>query len=252
MRRRDFLKATAATGALIVSPSSAAAERSDCYIEIFPNEPQATISPNIYGHFTEHIGGVIYDGVWVGEESSIPNVHGIRQSLVDSLTEIQASVIRWPGGCFADSYDWRDGIGRPSDRPARTNFWEVDPDARRLHEKGPQIVDPNSFGTNEFIRFCRLAGAQPYLAANLRSLSALDFDRWVEYCNPPVGEATLANTRAAAGFSEPFNVRYWGVGNESWGCGGNLQPEEYASEFRRFTTWVWTGSTFHRVGPERR
>lgn len=238
MQRRDFLKTSAATGALLASARFGAAGASDSSIEIFPNEIEATISPNIYGHFTEHIGGVIYDGVWVGEKSSIPNVHGIRKALLDRLKEIHAPVIRWPGGCFADSYDWRDGIGPASDRPARTNFWEVDPDARRLHDKSPQIIDPNAFGTNEFIRFCRLAGAQPYLAANLRSLPALDFDRWVEYCNAPAGEATLANARAAAGFPEPFNVRYWGVGNESWGCGGNFQPEEYASEFRRFTSWV--------------
>ncbi len=156
-------------------------------------------------------GGVIYDGVWVGEKSKIPNQYGIRSQLVDMMKQIHVPIIRWPGGCFADSYDWKDGIGEASKRPRRTNFWEVDHDAIRLHDKGPQLFETNEFGTNEFIRFCQLTGAQPYLAANLRSLPALDFDHWVEYCNSPAGSTTLAEVRAAAGFPEPFNVRYWGI-----------------------------------------
>jgi len=214
------------------------AQSSDAHVEILVNEPVGVISPNIYGHFTEHIGGVIYDGVWVGPDSKIPNKYGIRSALLDRLKEIGTPIIRWPGGCFADSYDWKDGIGPAANRPKRTNFWEVDPDAARMHHKGPQVFEPNSFGTNEFIQFCRLTGAEPYLAANLRSLSASEFDHWVEYCNSPAGSTTLAEMRGAAGFPDPFRVRYWGVGNESWGCGGNFAPEEYASEFRRFTTWV--------------
>ena len=114
----------------------------------------------------------------------------------------------------------------------------MDPDAKRLHEQGVQLFDSNAFGTNEFVRFCKLSGAEPYLAANLRSLPALDFDHWAEYCNSPAGSTTYAKMRQAAGFREPFNVQYWGVGNESWGCGGNFRPEDYASEFRRFTDWV--------------
>jgi alpha-N-arabinofuranosidase len=180
----------------------------------------------------------LYDGIWVGKNSKVPNSDGIRSALLDHLKQVNVPVIRWPGGCFADSYDWRDGIGPIADRPRRTNFWETDPDASRLHEHGPQIFETNQFGTNEFIKFCRLSGAEPYLAANLRSLTALDFDHWVEYCNSPAGSTTLADMRATAGFSEPFRVRYWGIGNESWGCGGNFTPEDYASEFRRFTTWV--------------
>ena len=207
-------------------------------IEVFADEPIGTISRNVYGHFTEHIGGVIYDGVWVGRNSKIPNVNGIRKALLEKLKQIKAPVIRWPGGCFADSYDWKDGIGPAAHRPTRTNFWEVDPDAKRLHEKGPQLFDPNAFGTDEFIQFCKLSNAQPYLAANLRSLPALDFDHWVAYCNSPAGSTSYADMRAAAGSPEPFDVQYWGVGNESWGCGGNFRPEDYASEFRRFTTWV--------------
>lgn len=214
------------------------AKSADARVEIFLADPKGVISPNIYGQFTEHIGGVIYDGVWVGEKSKIPNEHGIRKELVEKMRQIRVPIVRWPGGCFADSYDWRDGIGPAAERPKRTNFWEDTPDAARLHDKGPQVFEPNEFGTNEFMRFCKLVGAEPYLAANLRSLPALDFDQWVEYCNSPAGSTTLADKRAAAGFPEPFNVKFWGVGNESWGCGGNFAPEEYASEFRRYTNWI--------------
>jgi alpha-N-arabinofuranosidase len=239
MERRQFLKSSAMAGTVLAfSGKRIWATSADARIEIFLNEPKGEISPNIYGQFTEHIGGVIYDGVWVGEKSKIRNLHGIRAELVEKMKEIHVPIVRWPGGCFADSYDWKDGIGPASQRPKRTNFWEDNPDAERLHEKGPQIFDPNEFGTNEFIRFCKLTGAEPYLAANLRSLSALEFDHWVEYCNSPAGSTTLAEMRAAGGFSEPFNVKYWGVGNESWGCGGNFAPEEYASEFRRYTNWI--------------
>jgi alpha-L-arabinofuranosidase len=239
MERRQFLKGSAAAGAaLAFSNNILWAKEADAHVEVLMNEPLGEISPNIYGQFTEHIGGVIYDGVWVGEKSKIRNTYGIRSQLVEMMQQIHVPVIRWPGGCFADSYDWKDGIGEAAKRPRRTNFWEVDPDALRLHDKGAQVFESNQFGTNEFMRFCKLTGAQPYLAANLRSLGALDFDHWVEYCNSPAGSTTLADVRAAAGFAEPFNVRYWGVGNESWGCGGNFTPEEYASEFRRYSSWI--------------
>ncbi len=239
MRRRDFLKAsTLGTTALLFSPPVARSAGNDSHIEILLDEPLGTISPNSYGRFTEHIGGVIYDGVWVGEDSKIPNVRGIRKALVDGLRKIKTPVIRWPGGCFADSYDWKDGVGPRGKRPRRSNFWEVDPEATRLKEKGPRIFEPNIFGTSEFADFCHQSGAQPYLAANVRSLPALDFDHWVEYCNSPAGSTTLADLRAADGSRDPFNVRFWGVGNESWGCGGSFTPEDYAGEFRRYTTWL--------------
>lgn len=239
MDRRRFLVNSAMAGAVLAfSDAKSWGTASAARVEIFADEPAAEISPNLYGHFTEHIGGVIYDGVWVGENSTIPNRYGIRAELIDRLKDIRVPVIRWPGGCFADSYDWMDGVGPIANRPARTNFWEVDPDAARLHEQGPQIFETNRFGTNEFMRFCQLTGAQPYLAANVRSLPALSFDHWIEYCNSPAGSTALAKTRATAGFPEPFHVRYWGVGNESWGCGGNFTPEEYASEFRRYTSWL--------------
>jgi alpha-N-arabinofuranosidase len=207
----------------------------DSRIEVLPGEPLGEISPNIYGHFAENLGGVIYDGIWVGENSKVPNLNGIRKELVDEMRKIKAPVVRYPGGCFADSYDWRDGIGPADKRPRRTNFWEQEESSA-----GPvnHKYDPNQFGTNEFVRFCQLIGSQPYLAANVRSLPAEAFSQWVEYCNSPANSTTLADSRASAGYAEPFGVRFWGVGNESWGCGGNFTPQEYAVEFRRYTSWV--------------
>jgi alpha-L-arabinofuranosidase len=237
--RREFVKTgTAGALALLAGALPRSARASEARIEVLVGEaPVGTISPAIYGHFTEHIGGVVYDGIWVGEDSSVPNIGGIRKALVDHLRRIKPAVIRWPGGCFADSYDWRDGVGPRASRPRRTNFW-VDAREMRTAPDGPQKYDPNAFGTNEFVRFCRLAGAEPYLAANVRGLNAADFDAWVDYCNAPRGATALADERARNGDPEPLRVRYWGVGNESWGCGGNFTPEEYATEFRRFTAWV--------------
>jgi alpha-N-arabinofuranosidase len=240
MERRDFLKAAAASTAatLVFGKKHVLAQQAGSHIEIMIDEPIGTIAPEIYGHFTEHLGTVIYDGLWVGEDSKIPNQHGLRSALIEKMRAIKAPVVRWPGGCFADSYDWRDGTGPREKRPRRTNFWTgANPDALKT-KNIPQVFEPNTFGTVDFARFCKLCGAEPYIAGNVRSLTALDFDHWVEYCNSPAGTTTLAETRAADGSPEPFDVRYWGVGNESWGCGGNFDPEDYASEFKRYTTWV--------------
>ena len=249
MKRRDFiLGTTASAGALLISNQQAGARRllslmpiaqsSDSRVEILTAEPIGKIAPEIYGHFAEHLGGVIYDGIWVGENSRIPNVAGIRKSLIDALQKIKPSVIRWPGGCFADSYNWRDGIGPKDKRASHTNFWRDAPEWPKDAPDGPWKYETNQFGTDDFLRFCKLTGAQPYLAANLRSLPAKDFYEWVEYCNSPAGTTTLADLRAVKGDREPARVRFWGIGNESWGCGGNFTPEEYAAEYRRFTAWV--------------
>ncbi|MBA3438550.1 MAG: alpha-L-arabinofuranosidase [Pyrinomonadaceae bacterium] len=234
MERREFLRGAAAGSMALLTPYGV--QRMEARVEVLLDEPIGTISPDLYGHFAEHLGGVIYDGIWVGENSKIPNTGGIRTALIDHMRRIKPSVVRWPGGCFADSYDWHDGVGPRSARPRRTNFWIDDPSMPQID--GPHKYDPNHFGTNEFMRFCRLTGAQPYLAANLRSLPAKDFYGWVEYCNAPAGQTTLSDLRAAGGEREPFNVRFWGIGNESWGCGGNFTADEYAVEFRRFTAWV--------------
>src|SRR5437588_1110869 len=238
--RRGFIQTTlAGTAGLVFSRTSgisaATAQSVDSRVEILLDEPIGTISHNLYGHFTEHLGGTIYDGVWVGAKSKIPNFDGIRKELVEQMRKIKAPVVRYPGGCFADSYDWRDGIGPSDQRPRRTNFWLG---AENAKSHASHKYDPNEFGTDEFVHFCRLIGAEPYLAANIRSLPASEFYRWVEYCNSPTGSTTLAEERAKAGSAQPYNVRYWGVGNESWGCGGNFTPQEYAVEFRRYSAWL--------------
>jgi alpha-L-arabinofuranosidase len=241
MRRREFIGAAAGAGLTLLAKNTASAfnlHSVDSRVEVLLNEPVGRIAPEIYGHFAEHLGGVVYDGIWVGENSKIANIGGIRKALVEALAKIKPSVVRWPGGCFADSYDWRDGVGPRDKRPRHTNFWRDAPEWPKDTPDGPWKYDTNHFGTNEFARFCKLVNAQPYFAANLRSLTAKDFYEWVEYCNSPAGTTTPADLRAAAGDREPFNVRYWGVGNESWGCGGNFTPEEYAQEYRRFSEWV--------------
>lgn len=234
--RRQFVSAAVAGGAAALMPRWARALRpaalADAHVEILLDEPIGTIAPEIYGHFTEHLGGVIYDGVWVGENSKVPNIGGVRRALVEALKAIQPAVIRWPGGCFADSYDWRDGVGPRARRPRRTNFWADDPGFKTLGNI-PARYDPNEFGTSEFVHFCRLVGAQPYFGVNLRTLPARGFVEWLEYCNSPAGSTTWSDVRGGA----PFGVRYWGIGNESWGCGGNFRPEEYAEEYRRWSTW---------------
>jgi alpha-L-arabinofuranosidase len=235
--RRHFIQQAAVAGAAMIAAPSLRAAVTEATIDVLVDEPIGTISPDLYGHFTEHIGGVIYDGIWVGPDSKVPNQAGIRTALVEHMRRIKPSVVRWPGGCFADSYNWRDGVGPTANRPRRTNFWNNTKFLRNAPD-GPAKYDPNQFGTNEFMHFCQLIGAQPYLATNLRSNTARDFYDWVEYCNAPAGQTTLSDQRAAAGDQKPFNVRFWGVGNESWGCGGNFTPEEYAMEFRRFTAWV--------------
>lgn len=192
-------------------------------ITIDPQKTIGTISPHIYGHFTEHIGGVIYDGIWVGKDSPIPNINGIRLSLLEHLRRINPSVIRWPGGCFADRYHWEDGIG--TKRPKRYGRWS-------------DVTEPNFFGTHEFIEFCRLVNAEPYLAGNVGTGTAEEFQQWIEYCNAPKNTTTLSELRAENGSTEPFNVKYWGVGNEAWGCGGSFTPEDYADHYRKFTTWL--------------
>jgi alpha-N-arabinofuranosidase len=243
LTRRSFVGTALAGGAALVAPSLAHAARrraeaslADARIDVLLDEPVGTIAPEIYGHFVENLGGVVYDGVWVGEQSRVPNIGGVRRALVEALRPIRPSVVRWPGGCFADDYDWHDGIGPRERRPRRTNVWADDRNFRNVGIV-PQRFDPNQFGTQEFLHFCRLVGAQPYLAVNLRQLPARAFVDWVEFCNSPAGSTTLADMRVAGGDREPYGVRYWGIGNEAWGCGGNFAPEEYAAEYRRFATW---------------
>ena len=229
MNRRSLLRAAACTAAGLAAglrPVFAA----DAEIEVsLPPPAGPQISPHIYGHFIEHLGAVIYDGIWVGRDSKIPNVDGIRRQFVDDMKRIGAPNYRWPGGCFADGYHWRDGIGRGT-RPRTYNYWQGQMPAGLDH------TETNEFGIHEFMRLCRLTGAEPYLAANMGSGSPQEFHEWVQYCNAPANTVSLAAERAANGDSEPFGVKYWGVGNESWGCGGDMKPQEYATLYRRFAT----------------
>ena len=198
---------------------------SEFSVAILLDEPIGTIRAALYSQFAEHIGGVIYDGIWVGPESKVPNIDGIRRALVEHVRQLGPVVVRWPGGCFADKYHWRDGIGASAKRPRRFGRWREE-------------TETNQFGTHEFTRFCQLCGVEPYLAANVGTGSPEEFQQWVEYCNAPGGSTTLADDRSTNGQRQPFGVRYWGVGNESWGCGGKFIPEDYCREYRRFTDWL--------------
>jgi len=189
---------------------------------MFPEE-LGEIAPEVYGHFSEHIGGVIYDGIWVGKDSEVENVHGFRKFLIDKFAAIHPPVLRWPGGCFAETYDWRDGIGKG--RPVRPNWWT----------RNDNRYESNEVGTHEFMEFCELVGTKPYLAANLTSVTPLHVRDWIDYCNSPEGTTSYAKERAENGHPAPFDVKYWGIGNENWGGGGNMTPEYYAMEYRRFS-----------------
>jgi alpha-N-arabinofuranosidase len=198
-------------------------------ITLNPADTFATINPNIYGHFAEHLGRCIYDGIWVGEDSPISNVDGFRTDIIEALRRLKPPVIRWPGGCFADDYHWQDGIGPRDQRPRRINIhWG-------------EVIETNHVGTQEFVRFCRLVGAQPYICGNVGSGTPRELRDWVEYCNFPdsgPNGSTWAQQRAVDGSSESLDITYWGVGNENWGCGGNFSPEDYCTEFRRYASFL--------------
>ncbi|CAN5566298.1 alpha-L-arabinofuranosidase C-terminal domain-containing protein [soil metagenome] len=194
-------------------------------VDILMHEPVGEIHPALHGHFAEHLGGCVDGGIWVGEEcKSIEHIGGIRRDVVAALKRISPPVLRWPGGCFADDYHWRDGIGARGNRPRTVNIhWG-------------QAIEDNQFGTHEFIQFCRLIGAEPYLAGNMGSGSPREMRDWIEYCNF-TGDSTLSRERGANGSSAPFDVRLWGVGNENWGCGGNMCPEDYAVQYKQFSSY---------------
>ncbi|NMB37968.1 MAG: alpha-N-arabinofuranosidase [Firmicutes bacterium] len=183
------------------------------------------INKNIYGHFSEHLGRCIYEGIWVGEDSIIPNTKGIRNDVIQALKEMQVPVLRWPGGCFADEYHWKDGIGPREKRPEMVN----------THWGG--VVENNHFGTHEFFQLCELIGAEPYICGNVGSGTVYEMQQWVEYMTFD-GESPMANWRRENGQDEPWKLPYFGVGNENWGCGGHMRPEYYADLFRRYATYV--------------
>lgn len=188
------------------------------------SKPMGTIHRNLYGHFSEHLGRCIYGGIYVGPDSPIPNQNGMRTDVVQALKHIAIPVLRWPGGCFADEYHWMDGIGPKNARKRMVN----------THWGG--VVEDNSFGTHEYMELCRQLGCEPYINANLGSGTVQEMSQWVEYLTFD-GVSPMADKRAQNGRMEPWRVKYWGVGNENWGCGGNMRPEFYADQYRRYQTY---------------
>lgn len=189
------------------------------------NSNQGLINRNIYGHFSEHLGRCIYEGIWVGEGSPIPNTEGIRNDVLAALQKLNIPVLRWPGGCFADEYHWKDGVGPKSER------------ARMINTNWGGVEENNHFGTHEFLRLCELLGTEPYISGNVGSGTVHEMQQWVEYITFD-GESPMANWRKDNGRDKPWKLTYFGVGNENWGCGGNMRAEYYADEYRRYATYV--------------
>lgn len=219
--------------------------------------PIGTISPRLYGHFAEHLGRCCYGGLWCGpDDSTIPQENGFRRDVVAALKALPVPMLRWPGGCYADHYHWRDGIGPADQRPVRLGM-----------SCGLQVEDDNAIGTHEFLWLCQQLGAEPYLAGNVGSGAPQELCDWLEYCNTAV-RTSLGRERAANGSPQPFGVKLWGVGNENWGCGGNYDPATYAREYVRYATMLrhvdpsaelvicghtdeWNAELVATVGPQR-
>ena len=198
------------------------------------NRSVGTINPNIYGQFSEHLGRCIYQGIYVGQASDIPNTNGMRNDVVSALKALHVPVLRWPGGCFADTYHWRDGIGPKENRKTIVNTnWGG-------------VTEDNSFGTHEFMELCRQIGREAYFSGNVGSGTVQEFSDWVEYCNMG-GISPMASERRANGQDEPFNVKYWGIGNEAWGCGGSMRAEYYADLCRQYSTYLRNYSPEHKI-----
>jgi len=205
-------------------------------LTIYAGQEKGTIAPEIYGHFSEHLGRCIYDGIWVGPNSNIPNIRGIRKDVLEALKNLNIPVLRWPGGCFADEYHWKDGIGPRQQRPRTVNtHWGM-------------VTEDNSFGTHEFLDLCELLGCKAYIAGNVGSGTPQEMMEWVEYMTFD-GDSTMANLRRQNGRDKPWKIDYFGVGNENWGCGGNMTPEYYADVYKRYQTFVknYPGSRITKI-----
>ncbi|SEP03517.1 alpha-N-arabinofuranosidase [Flavobacterium sp. CF108] len=197
-------------------------------VTIVKTENKTIINKHIYGHFAEHLGKCIYEGLFVGENSTISNTKGVRNDIIKALQDLKVPNLRWPGGCFADTYHWKDGIGPKKDRPSIVNRW------------WGGTVEDNSFGTNEFLDMCEVLGAEPYLAGNVGSGSPRELEEWVQYVNYESG-SPMSDLRKKNGREKPWKVALWGVGNEMWGCGGNMTVEFYANLYRQYATFMPDG-----------
>jgi alpha-N-arabinofuranosidase len=211
--------------AALLMPTVRAADTESAVLTIDASHPGAVINPNLYGQFTEHLGRCVYEGIWVEPDSKIPNVRGIRSDVVAALKQLKVPQVRWPGGCFADEYHWRDGIGPRESRPSMIN----------THWGG--VVENNHFGTHEFLDFCEQIGCEPYICLNVGSGTVQEAMEWVEYMTSDA-DSPMANLRRKNGRDKPWKVHYLAIGNESWGCGGNMTAQFYADNYRRYNTFV--------------
>lgn len=194
------------------------------------------IHPEIYGHFSEHLGRCIYDGIYVGENSPIPNINGIRTDIVEAFKHIKMPVLRWPGGCFADEYHWKDGIGKKSARKKMVNTnWGG-------------VVEDNSFGTHEFMDLCEQVGCEPLITGNVGSGTVQEMAEWIEYMTFD-GISPMANLRKENGREKPWKLKYFGIGNENWGCGGSMRPERYVDEYRQYQGYCknYSGNSLFKI-----
>jgi alpha-N-arabinofuranosidase len=202
-------------------------------LELFLDSLTHKINKEIYGHFSEHLGTCIYEGIYVGEYSDIPNINGYRTDVVEALKKLKVPVLRWPGGCFADTYHWKDGIGPKDKRPSIVNeFWGG-------------VTEDNSFGTHEFLDFCELIGTEPYLSINVGSGTVQEAREWVEYVTSS-NQSPMTDLRKKNGREKPWKVKFWGIGNENWGCGGDMAPDYYANIFRNYSSYI-RGDQFQKI-----
>ena len=223
-----------AINCLFVAISINAQKESTVTLQI--NDAKQVINKEIYGQFAEHLGSCIYGGLWVGKDSKIPNTQGYRNDVLQALKDIKVPVMRWPGGCFADEYHWMDGVGPQENRP------------RMVNNNWGGTVEDNSFGTHEFLNLCELLGCEPYVSMNVGSGSVQETAQWVEYMTAKDGP--MAKLRTQNGREQPWKVKYIGVGNESWGCGGNMRPEYYSDLYRRYATYCreYNGNSLYKIG----
>jgi alpha-N-arabinofuranosidase len=230
MNLRDIIFAS-----VLVASIPAVAQQT-ATIVIHADKATQIIPKEIYGQFSENLGTCVYGGLWVGDKSDIPNSNGYRTDVFNALKDLKVPVMRWPGGCFADEYHWKDGIGPREKRP------------RMINTNWGGTVEDNSFGTNEFLNLCEMLGCEPYISGNVGSGTVEELAKWVEYMTSDA-DSPMANLRRQNGRNKPWKVKFLGVGNESWGCGGNMRPEYYSDMFRRYSTYCrdFSGNKLYRI-----
>ncbi len=210
---------------VLISTQNIFSQKQTTIISVKNSAEAPTINRNIYGHFAEHLGRSIYGGFFVGDTSKIANTNGVRNDIIEALKKLKIPNLRWPGGCFADTYHWKDGIGPKEDRPTMVNKW------------WGGVTEDNSFGTHDFLNLCEILGAEPYLSGNVGSGTVQELSDWVQYTNFG-GKSPMSDLRKKNGKDAPWKVKIWGIGNEAWGCGGNMKPEYYAGEYRKYATFM--------------